>query len=247
MQVTTQRGRKRWENFPIRSVSIGLLAGLAILLFTLFPASPERSNAPTNETIASDTNTIHITSPSSFPNIKIKNFGQMDEHFYRGAQPDPDDYRTLAALGIKTIVDLRDDPTKYEKKDAEAAGIHYFNIQMSDKKKPSDGQILEFFKIADDTANQPFYVHCAGGRHRTGLIGAVYRYNKYGWNYDQVYEEMKNYDYYSRWGHGAIKDYVQEYYDKLKNAKAPVAIDIPDTKAVPSQPVTVPPFPRAKE
>ena len=24
---------------------------------------------------------------SSFPNIKIKNFGQMDERFYRGARP----------------------------------------------------------------------------------------------------------------------------------------------------------------
>lgn len=171
----------------------------------------------------------------------------MDEHFYRGAQPSPDDYRALAALGIKTIIDLRDDPTSYEKKDAEAAGIKYVNIRMSDKKKPNDQQVVEFFKIADDPATNPFYVHCAGGRHRTGLIGAVYRYNKYGWNYDQVYEEMKNYDYYSRWGHGAIKDYVQEYYEKIKTAKSPVPVDIPETKAVASQPVTVPPFPQPKE
>ena len=45
---------------------------------------------------------------SSFPNIKISNFGQMDENFYRGARPKPEDFKNLAALGIKTIIDLTD-------------------------------------------------------------------------------------------------------------------------------------------
>jgi protein tyrosine/serine phosphatase len=173
----------------------------------------------------------------------------MDEYFYRGAQPKPDDYRSLAALGVKTIIDLRDDPTNYEKPDAEAAGIRYVNIPMSDKKKPSADQVLAFFKVADDPASQPFYVHCAGGRHRTGLIGAVYRFNKYGWDYDQVYKEMKNYDYYSRWGHGAIKEYVQEYYAAIK---AKVKEVVPENLQVqttepPSEPVTPPPPPKPKE
>ena len=35
-----------------------------------------------------------------FSNVKIKNFGQMDEHFYRGAQPKKDEYQSLAALGV---------------------------------------------------------------------------------------------------------------------------------------------------
>src|SRR5882724_9689592 len=71
------------------------------------------------------------TSPKVFDNIKIDNFGQLDEHYYRGAQPAPDDYKSLATLGVKTIVDLRDDPTDYEKAGAEAAGIKYVNIPMS--------------------------------------------------------------------------------------------------------------------
>jgi hypothetical protein len=29
--------------------------------------------------------------------VKIKNFGQMDDRFYRGAQPDKKDYKDLAA------------------------------------------------------------------------------------------------------------------------------------------------------
>ena len=63
------------------------------------------------------------TSPTSFPNVKIKNFGQMDEHYYRGAQPEMDDYQSLKALGVKTVNDLINDPTDYEKGTVEALGL----------------------------------------------------------------------------------------------------------------------------
>src|SRR5213078_174344 len=33
----------------------------------------------------------------AFANIKIKNFGKMDDRFYRGAQPDESDYKALKA------------------------------------------------------------------------------------------------------------------------------------------------------
>jgi hypothetical protein len=38
--------------------------------------------------------------------VTIKNFGQMDDRFFRGAQPKENDYQQLAALGIKTVIDL---------------------------------------------------------------------------------------------------------------------------------------------
>jgi protein tyrosine/serine phosphatase len=156
-------------------------------------------------------------SAQAFPNIGIKNFGQMDERFYRGAQPKESDYKDLAGLGIKTIVDLRDDPTSYEKRVAEAAGMRYVNIPMSDSSTPRDEQIQQFLKLANDPATGKFFVHCAGGRHRTGVMGAVYRMTYDGWNFDRAYTEMKNYDFYTRWGHGALKDYVQAYSGHLKS------------------------------
>ena len=155
------------------------------------------------------------TAPA-FPNISIKNFGKMDDRFFRGAQPEEKDYKDLAVLGIKTIIDLRDDPTGYERRDAEAAGMHYVNIPMSDSKRPQDAQIEEFLKLANDPATGSFYVHCAGGRHRTGVMGAVYRITKYGWNFDQAYKEMEAYDFYTRWGHGALKDYVKDYCGQVQ-------------------------------
>jgi protein tyrosine/serine phosphatase len=82
---------------------------------------------------------------------------------------------------------------------------------MSDKEYPETAAIDQFLKLVDDPSTGKFFVHCAGGRHRTGVIGAVYRFNRYNWNYDQVYAEMKKYDFYTRWGHGKMKDFVQDY------------------------------------
>lgn len=151
------------------------------------------------------------------PEVKIKNFGQMDERFYRGARPKKEDYKALAALGIKTVIDLQEDPRDYAKELVEGLGMRYVNIPMSDSRYPEEGQINEFMKLANDPETGKFFVHCAGGRHRTGVVGAVYRFNVDGWNYEQVYKEMKAYDFYTRWGHGAMKRYVQDYWKRLQD------------------------------
>ena len=147
--------------------------------------------------------------------VTIKNFGQMDERFFRGGQPKEGDYQQLANLGIKTVIDLQNEPTGYEKQSVEALGMKYVNIPMSDKDYPETAKIDQFLKLVDDPATGKFYVHCAGGRHRTGVMGAVYRFNHYNWNYDQVYAEMKKYDFYTRWGHGEMKKFVKDYADNF--------------------------------
>ena len=169
--------------------------------------------------------TAAAQSPGKFPNIKIDNFGQMSERFYRGAQPKEEDYKALAALGIQTIIDLRNDPQAYAKVSAEAAGMKYVNIPMSDKKRPPEDQIEKFLSVVNDPTTGVFYAHCRGGRHRTGVVGAMYRYNLDGWNYEQVYKEMKQYDYYSRWGHGALKEYVQDYYERIQTKSIEASSD----------------------
>src|SRR6185295_16795041 len=130
---------------------------------------------------------------SKFPNIKISNFGQMDERFYRGARPKDKDYPALAALGIKTIIDLTDNSRSYEQPAVEAAGLHYVNVPIVDKSYPTAEQVNAFLKVVNDPATGKFFVHCAGGRHRTGIMAAVYRFNHDHWNFDQAYAEMLKY------------------------------------------------------
>jgi protein tyrosine/serine phosphatase len=45
----------------------------------------------------------------------------------------------------------------------------------------------------NDPANAPVYVHCKGGKHRTGALTAVYRITHDNWTAEQAYEEMKQY------------------------------------------------------
>jgi protein tyrosine/serine phosphatase len=157
-----------------------------------------------------------------FPNISIKNFGQMDERYYRGARPaeGKGQFEALKALGIQTIIDLQAEPRAYEKLEAEAAGLRYINIPMEDGGYPKTEHIEEFLRLANDPATGVFYAHCAGGRHRTGITAAAYRMTKYGWGIEQAYKEMKNFDFYSSWGHGGQKKFILEYAARLEAAKA---------------------------
>lgn len=155
-----------------------------------------------------------------FPSVSISNFGKVNDHFYRGAQPDGEEYSQLAALGIKTVVDLRDDPKSYARPMAERAGLHYINFPMSDTRYPQPDTAQRFLEIVNNPANWPVYVHCAGGRHRTGVMTAVYRISVDGWDIDQAYREMKDYDFYTAWGHKAMKDYIYDYYRDAKQHQA---------------------------
>jgi tyrosine-protein phosphatase SIW14 len=162
-------------------------------------------------------------SDPAFSNIKIRNFGKMDDRFYRGAQPDESDYKDLKTLGVKTVIDLQDHPTSYEKRDVEALGMRYVNIPMSDSSYPKEDQINAFLKLVNDPTTGTMYVHCAGGRHRTGVMGAVYRFNVNHWNLDQAYTEMKDYDFYTRFGHGDLKTFVEDYAKKMQSSVAAAA------------------------
>ena len=158
-----------------------------------------------------------------FPSIRIDNFGQMDERFFRGGRPKDEDYAALAALGVKTIIDLTDNSRAEEQPAVERAGLRYVNIPMVDKSYPSMDQVNAFLKVVDDPATGKFYVHCAGGRHRTGVMGAVYRFNKDKWNLEQVLAEMDQYQFGSGYGHGKQRDFVKDYWHQFQaNATATV-------------------------
>lgn len=154
------------------------------------------------------------TAPKAFPNIAIANFGQMDERFFRGSQPTEADYKALKEFGIDTIIDLRKDAEAYSKSTVEGLGMKYVNIPMTGW-TTKDSSVAEFLKVANDPANGKFYVHCAAGKHRTGLVGAIYRLENYGWDYDTAYKEMKNYEYFSGLFHRKIKGYVKDYYKEF--------------------------------
>lgn len=145
--------------------------------------------------------------------IGIDNFARINANYYRGAQPDGDEYAQLAALGVKTVIDLtRDDTQPNERSMVETAGMTYVQIPMTTHTAPTRDEVAKFLRIVNDPRSQPVYVHCVGGRHRTGVMTAVYRMSNDGWTADQAFAEMKHYKFGADILHPEFKRFVYAYH-----------------------------------
>jgi protein tyrosine/serine phosphatase len=144
--------------------------------------------------------------------IHIDNFGRINANYYRGAQPKGRDFADLAKMGVKTMIDLTNgDGDTNEGRLAQAAGLQFFSIPMSTRVVPTSGEIAQFLRIVNDPANQPVYVHCVGGKHRTGVMTAVYRMIQDKWAPDKAFQEMKRFKFGADFLHPEFKQFVYAY------------------------------------
>jgi protein-tyrosine phosphatase len=186
---------------------IGTAALFAALSLTV-PAVVRAGGPPANAAVASS-------------NIHIDNFGRVDERLYRGAQPEGRDYTDLAALGVKTVVNLTSyDAEPNEKSLTEQAGMRYVQIPMTGHVPPTGAQIAQFLGIVNNAASQPVYVHCVEGKHRTGVMAAAYRMATDGWTPDQAFKEMKQYKFGFDLLHLEFKHFVFGYHPDMLAATA---------------------------
>jgi protein tyrosine/serine phosphatase len=154
--------------------------------------------------------------------VTIYNFAKVNDRYYRGGQPLGEHFADLAALGVTTIVNLTNekDGVAEERMLAERHGMRYVNIPMTTRKAPTDDQIATFMSIVDDPDGGAVYVHCVGGRHRTGVMTAIYRMTKDGLTGEQAFKEMKRYKYGPDFLHPEFKKFVYQYQPKTAAAAA---------------------------
>lgn len=159
---------------------------------------------------------------SVVPGVSIKNFGKVDDHYYRGSQPTQEEFAQLKKLGIKTVIDLRKDSVRAEQDWVRGVGMQYFNIPMKADTAATEPQTSSFLSLVKEPANWPVYIHCKGGRHRTGAMTAVYRIAQNGWTADQAFQEMKEYDFNNSLfgGPAAQKKYVYSFYEHYRASQA---------------------------
>jgi protein tyrosine/serine phosphatase len=155
------------------------------------------------------------------PTAGIENFGKVNDNYYRGSQPVVNQFAELKKLGIKTVIDLREDSLKDSGNMARAAGLQYINIRLTTKRASTSEQTEYFLRLVNDQTNWPVFVHCKGGRHRTGEMTAIYRITRDGWNAEQAYDEMKKYDFEDSFFYPrSLKRYVFSYYERFAAQKA---------------------------
>lgn len=165
------------------------------------------------------------TAASSLSRIRIDNFGMVNTNYYRGAQPKGHDYADLAALGVKSVIDLTDhDGVASEPAMVKSAGMKSFKLPMNTHVPPTPAQLAEFMRIVNDPQNTPVYVHCVGGRHRTGVMTAAYRMTNEGWNGNRAFAEMKNYKFGADIMHPEFKRFVLAFKTEPKGAMPPPVV-----------------------
>jgi uncharacterized protein (TIGR01244 family) len=143
---------------------------------------------------------------------ELPNFHKVNDRLFRGAQPGKAGLQKLAQLGIKTVINLRDDDerARAEEREAKALGLQYFNVPLSRQFRPRDELVERVMSLINAPQNQPVFVHCKRGADRTGTIVAIYRIDHDGWNGDEAAKEA------GRYGMGfwqlQMKDYIHDYY-----------------------------------
>jgi protein tyrosine/serine phosphatase len=117
----------------------------------------------------------------------LGNFYKISDHLYRGKQPTAQGFTRLKSMGVKTVIDLRDDHT--DKDLFGKAKFKYERIPMR-AKNPQEKDVIQFLKLVTNKENAPIFVHCQRGADRTGFMCASYRIAIEGWSKDDAIKEM---------------------------------------------------------
>jgi protein tyrosine/serine phosphatase len=115
----------------------------------------------------------------------VPNLYRVTENIYRSGQPSAEGFRSLEALGVKTVLNLRD--LHHDR--LRGTALRGVRIKMR-AWNPERADIVRALKILSDKDNGPFLVHCRHGADRTGLIMAMYRMAVQGWEREKAIEEM---------------------------------------------------------
>jgi tyrosine-protein phosphatase SIW14 len=191
--------------------------GVLLLFMLLAPpvVSPDPGDVPGNPSgrggLAADNSAVLPwnvrVSERLFGLPGLSTVGRVANGIFRGAQPEPEGYATLKAMGVRTVVNLR---TRHgERKAVEAAGMRYVEIPMSFWGDVDPAVVRKVLSAMTDPANQPVFVHCARGADRTGVVAAVYRMEVDGWSEAEAEAEMEAFGFHEIWSQ--LKEYVRRY------------------------------------
>jgi protein tyrosine phosphatase (PTP) superfamily phosphohydrolase (DUF442 family) len=150
----------------------------------------------------------------------IKNFDQVDAQVYRGGQPTDEGLQYLAKLGVKTIVDLREegDRSKAEERVVTGAGMKYVNVPMTGLTPPTDAETTRILAILEDNSAGPVFVHCLRGADRTGAVIAAYHISHDRWDNARALKDAKAHS--MSFFQFPRQSYIQNFRPNTVDAKA---------------------------
>jgi protein-tyrosine phosphatase len=144
------------------------------------------------------------------PQGGLENFGVVDDHILRGAQPSASGIQTLKDLGVSAVIDLTvpDRIGELEKAEVQANGLTYMNLPMDSLAAPAPQQVAAILSVITNTPGKVF-VHCRAGKDRTGTIVACYRMTQCNWSNEEALSEANRFKMAA--GAVAMKEFISTF------------------------------------
>ncbi|MBA3994780.1 MAG: hypothetical protein C0469_14775 [Cyanobacteria bacterium DS2.3.42] len=127
------------------------------------------------------------------------NFKQENAFLYRGPAPTIKRLNELKAMGIKTIVSVRNNPNPKKAAYAEKIGLKWMTVKTSVMRSPKEEDIRKFINIVSNPANQPVYVCCVGGRDRSVFYVTAYKIAVEGADPEEAVAHMEGSTWHKLW------------------------------------------------
>jgi len=181
------------ERMPV-SVQVSVKAG-ALLVFLFLALTPAVGSEAEHHGYPRAGNPPRITEKD------IPNFHQVDADLFRGGHPHCTGYAKLAALGIRTIVDLQGGADRAVRGCERRLGrttlnfhIIPFEIMFTQTALTgvSDKRLRWLFAMMR-RAPKPIFVTCKLGDDRTGVIVALYRMRRGEMSFQNAEQEALHY------------------------------------------------------
>ena len=155
------------------------------------------------------------------------NFDEVAPGVYRSNHPDQKRFAAYAAMGIKSVLNLRGKAKQphylFEVEACDALGLTLVNTQMAARRPPKVAELVKLMN-AFETIEKPFLMHCKSGADRTGLAAALYLMLHAGAPLDVARRQLSfRYIHIRRTKTGILDHFLDLYTARV--AESPIAID----------------------
>lgn len=127
------------------------------------------------------------------------NFQKETDILYRGPNPSMKRLDELKAMGIKTIISVRNNPSEKKEAYAKKIGLKWLTVKTSVMKSPKLEDIRRFITMVNTPENQPVYVCCVGGRDRSVFYATAYKIAVLGADPEESVKQMKGSTWHKLW------------------------------------------------
>lgn len=155
------------------------------------------ASAPTAQPVVSDPPSAVLEGEKLADLPGLRRLIRLSPDLVQGAAPqDAAGFRSLARLGIRTVISVDDDTPLLAL--AEAEGLGYRHIPIPYTGIPEAAQ-LELERVLASTPG-PHFIHCHAGKHRCSAMVAIHQVRALGWDAERATAQLaargcsRNYD-----------------------------------------------------